>query len=290
MLAVVEKAHTSLYVIFHLLGNFEGWCGYYWNDNATAPETSTKVMVFVRKSNILFSKTLVMLSKAKDVQECMLLLSLYPLTFCSVFLTSLPLKFRCRLEDWRQEHLGNNTSAIMLARTHTPTHQLCNALQRMDNVLIDCQWFRNRGPSTECKALCIGKCSCQNHRQSFHYHWGKLFGFSVAYDSFQREWLNIGTSCPGKCWNHCPWNCSRNLEMWYWGTWVNRHGGVGLTVGLDYFSGFFQTLWFHMLSGLWPLPVEGKNGDLGMGSIKNSRIQNREHWYEKAWNPTEKYK
>lgn len=74
MLAVVEKAHTSLYVIFHLFGIIEG-CGYYWNDKATTSETSTKAMVFVRKSNVLFSKTLVMLSEAKDVQECMLLLS-----------------------------------------------------------------------------------------------------------------------------------------------------------------------------------------------------------------------
>jgi len=28
--------------------------------------------------------------------------------------------------------------------------------------------------------------------------------------------------------------------MWHSGTWFSRHGGVGLTVGLDDFRGLFQ--------------------------------------------------
>lgn len=69
---------------------------------------------------------------------------LWPLTFCFAFLTSsLSLRFSCRLEACRQEHLGNDTLARMLTRTCPPTHQLCNSSQGMVKVLIDCRRCRN---------------------------------------------------------------------------------------------------------------------------------------------------
>jgi len=35
--------------------------------------------------------------------------------------------------------------------------------------------------------------------------------------------------------------------MWHFGTWFSRHGGVGLTFGLDDLRGLFQLmiLWFY---------------------------------------------
>lgn len=49
---------------------------------------------------------------------------------------------------------------------------------------------------------------------------------------------------PGKWWGHCPWWCSRTMEMWQWGTLsvgIVRWVGVGLG-GLRH---FFQPEWFY---------------------------------------------
>lgn len=133
----------------------------------------------------IFSKK----KNTQDFQECMLSQALWPLTFFSVFLTSLSsLRFSCRLEAWRQEHLGNNTLARMLTCMHTPTHQLCNPLQGRVNVLIDWWWCRNRDPcpdNAECRAMCIGKCSCQNHRGCCHCHGDNPLLVSVVCICFQ---------------------------------------------------------------------------------------------------------
>ena len=43
-----------------------------------------------------------------------------------------------------------------------------------------------------------------------------------------KEWWDIGTGCPGRWQSHCLFRCSRNVEIWHWGTWVSGHGGVGL--------------------------------------------------------------
>jgi len=50
----------------------------------------------------------------------------------------------------------------------------------------------------------------------------------------------VGTGCPGKWWSHHPWRCSNNVWIWHFRTWFGRHGGVGLTVGLDDLRGLFQ--------------------------------------------------
>jgi len=50
----------------------------------------------------------------------------------------------------------------------------------------------------------------------------------------QKEWQCIRTDCPGRWWGHCPWRCSRTVEMWHWGTWWD---GLGLDLGiLEVFS------------------------------------------------------
>jgi len=38
---------------------------------------------------------------------------------------------------------------------------------------------------------------------------------------------------------HHPWRGSENMQMWHFGIWLSRHGGVGLTVGLDDLGGLF---------------------------------------------------
>jgi len=40
--------------------------------------------------------------------------------------------------------------------------------------------------------------------------------------------------------SHRPWRCSKIMYLWYFRTWFSRHGGVGLTVGLDDVRGLFQ--------------------------------------------------
>jgi len=37
-----------------------------------------------------------------------------------------------------------------------------------------------------------------------------------------------------------PWRCLRDVWMWHFRTQFSRHGGDGLTVGLDDFRGHFQ--------------------------------------------------
>jgi len=60
-----------------------------------------------------------------------------------------------------------------------------------------------------------------------------------------RHWNRLPRShCPGGTppgwWSHRPWRCSKNMYMWHFRTWFSRHGGVGLTVGLDNLRGLFQ--------------------------------------------------
>lgn len=80
-------------------------------------------MVSVRKSNILFSKTLVILSKAKDVQECMLLQSSCPLAFCCFphFLITLEIQMQTGSlkagTPWKL-HLSKN--ANLYTYSHSP--------------------------------------------------------------------------------------------------------------------------------------------------------------------------
>ena len=55
-----------------------------------------------------------------------------------------------------------------------------------------------------------------------------------------KEWSGTGRGCPGQWWSPHPWKGSKNVWMWHFGIWFSRHGGVGLTVGLDDLRGLFQ--------------------------------------------------
>ena len=57
----------------------------------------------------------------------------------------------------------------------------------------------------------------------------------------------IGTGCRGRWWSPHPWRSSKNVWIWHFGIWFSRHGGVGVTVGLDDLRGLFQPmiLWFY---------------------------------------------
>ena len=39
-------------------------------------------------------------------------------------------------------------------------------------------------------------------------------GWTLGKICSPKEWLGIGTGCPGRWWSHHPWNSSRNMEMW----------------------------------------------------------------------------
>jgi len=50
------------------------------------------------------------------------------------------------------------------------------------------------------------------------------------------------TGFPGRWLSHHPWRCLKNGWMCYFGVWLSRHGGVGLTGGLDDLRGLFQPM------------------------------------------------
>jgi len=60
--------------------------------------------------------------------------------------------------------------------------------------------------------------------------------------SLLREWSGIGTGCPARWWSHRPCRCSKNMQMWHFRLWFSRHGGVGLTLGLDDRRRLFQPM------------------------------------------------
>jgi len=58
--------------------------------------------------------------------------------------------------------------------------------------------------------------------------------------SVLREWSGIGPGCPGQWGSPHPWRGSNTVWTWHLGTWFSRHGGVGVTAGLDDLGGLFQ--------------------------------------------------
>jgi len=57
-----------------------------------------------------------------------------------------------------------------------------------------------------------------------------------------QEWSGLGPGCPGRWWSPHPRRGSNTMWMWHFRTWFSRHGGVGLTVGLDDLRGLFQPM------------------------------------------------
>ena len=64
-------------------------------------------------------------------------------------------------------------------------------------------------------------------------------------------WWGIGTGCPGRWWSHCPWRCSRSVEMWHWRTWPVGNIGGRWTVRLDGASSCstLKTCWLKFKAG-----------------------------------------
>ena len=58
-----------------------------------------------------------------------------------------------------------------------------------------------------------------------------------------RHWNRL----PGEVVSHHPWKCSKNMEMWHFGTWFSRHGGVGVAVGLDDLRGFSNLCFYDSI-------------------------------------------
>ena len=55
-----------------------------------------------------------------------------------------------------------------------------------------------------------------------------------------KEWSGTGPGCPGQWWGPRPWRGSKTMWILHFRTWFSRHGGVGLTVGLDDLGGLLQ--------------------------------------------------
>ena len=47
------------------------------------------------------------------------------------------------------------------------------------------------------------------------------FGLILGNTFSLKGWCGSGTGCTGRWWSHCPWRCSRTVEMWHWGTWIS---------------------------------------------------------------------
>ena len=66
--------------------------------------------------------------------------------------------------------------------------------------------------------------------------------------SLLTEWSGVGPGCPGQWGSPHPWRGSKTMWMWHLGTWLSRHGGVGMMVGLDDVRGLFQPTILRYLS------------------------------------------
>jgi len=69
-----------------------------------------------------------------------------------------------------------------------------------------------------------------------------------------REWSGVGPGCPGQWGSPHPWRGSDTVWLWHLGTGFSRHGGVGVTAGLDDIKALFQPWWFcdSMIPGHTP--------------------------------------
>jgi len=87
-------------------------------------------------------------------------------------------------------------------------------------------------------------------------------GWILGKMSFLREWSGVGTGCPGQWGSPHPWRGSNTVWMWHLGTWFSRHGGAGVTVGLDDLGDLCQPV------VLWRTPRgEGPAGGIAPGSF-----------------------
>jgi len=60
--------------------------------------------------------------------------------------------------------------------------------------------------------------------------------------SLLKEWSGIGTGCQGSGGVTIPGGVQKNMSIRHFRTWFSRHGGVGLTAGLDDLRGLFQPM------------------------------------------------
>ena len=72
-------------------------------------------------------------------------------------------------------------------------------------------------------------------------------GWILRTISCPEECCFTGTGCPGRWWGYHPWECSKSIEMWHWGTW--SAGIVGMDwdwMVLEVFSNLDDSmvLWF----------------------------------------------
>lgn len=82
-----------------------------------------------------------------------------------------------------------------------------------------------------------------------------------------KAWLAIGISCPGRCWSHHLWKCSRDVWIWHSGMWFrNDYCGAELMV-LKVFSNLVDPVLhqnFHTISSNISLSAELRMWELSM--------------------------
>ena len=89
--------------------------------------------------------------------------------------------------------------------------------------------------------------------------------------SSQKERWGSGTSCPGRWWSHCPWKCSRNMEIPTEGCGL-EWSQTWLMIGLDdlssvanlYDSVIYDSRWFQDVG---TLAAKSEIMDVSMGAL-----------------------
>jgi len=72
-----------------------------------------------------------------------------------------------------------------------------------------------------------------------HKYRGSLLGAKYARAEQAEVSSVVKIVCPGQWGSPRAWRGSETVWMWHLGTWFGRHGGVGVTIGLDDLGGLF---------------------------------------------------
>ena len=138
-------------------------------------------------------------------------------------------------------------------RMYAITTWLCENTKSYSVKHVEEMW-RNKAQSEAMASSCTGGSS----------GWicGKIYSL--------KEWWGTGVpgevvgvtgmGCPGSWWPHCPWMCSRTVQMWHWGMWFGVVTGMGWWLNLMIlvvFPIFYDsmTLWNGILLRTCRLPL-----------------------------------
>ena len=108
---------------------------------------------------------------------------------------------------------------------------------RVDIITL-CNWLK--AGCSKVGAGCFSQLTSDRTRGSGLKLLQGRFRLHIRKNFFTEKWSSIGTGFPGKWWSPHPWRRSKNMWILVFGIWFIRHGGVGLTVGLNDLTGLLQ--------------------------------------------------